>query len=48
MGRIDYVEIVDAGTLEPAPDAGPGRLIALAVYFGATRLIDNLIVPKEG
>ena len=46
--RIDYVEIVDAGTLEPAPDAGPGRLIALAVYFGATRLIDNLIVPKEG
>jgi pantoate--beta-alanine ligase len=46
--RIDYVAIVDAETLEPAPDAGPGRLIALAVYFGATRLIDNLIVPKEG
>jgi pantoate--beta-alanine ligase len=46
--HIDYVEIVDAGTLEPAPDAGPGRLIALAVYFGSTRLIDNLIVPAEG
>jgi pantoate--beta-alanine ligase len=46
--RIDYVEIVDAGTLEAAPDAGPGRLIALAVYFGTTRLIDNLIVPAEG
>jgi pantoate--beta-alanine ligase len=46
--RIDYIEIVDAGTLEPAPDAGPGRLIALAVYFGATRLIDNRIVPEEG
>jgi pantoate--beta-alanine ligase len=45
--RIDYVEIVDAGTLDPAPDAGPGRFIALAVYFGSTRLIDNLIVPVE-
>jgi len=46
--RIDYVEIVDAETLEAAPDAGPGRLIALAVYFGSTRLIDNLIVPAKG
>ncbi len=46
--RIDYTEIVDAETLEAAPDAGPGRLIALAVYFGTTRLIDNLIVPGEG
>jgi pantoate--beta-alanine ligase len=46
--HVDYVEIVDTGTLEPAPDAGPGRLVALAVYFGATRLIDNLIVPKQG
>ena len=46
--RIDYVEIVDAETLEAAPDAGPGRLIAVAVYFGTTRLIDNLIVPAEG
>jgi pantoate--beta-alanine ligase len=46
--RIDYVEIVDAGSLEAAPDAGPGRLIALAVHFGMTRLIDNLILPAEG
>ncbi len=46
--RIDYVEIVDAGTLEAAPDAEPGRLIALAVYFGTTRLIDNLSIPAEG
>jgi pantoate--beta-alanine ligase len=46
--RVDYVEIVDADTLDPAPDAGAGRLIALAVYFGPTRLIDNMIVPREG
>jgi pantoate--beta-alanine ligase len=46
--RVDYIEIVDAETLEPAPDAGPGRLIALAVYFGSTRLIDNMIVPQGG
>ena len=46
--RIEYVEIVEARLLEAAPDAGPGRLIALAVYFGNTRLIDNLIIPAEG
>ncbi len=46
--RIDYVEIVDADTLDPAPDAGAGRLIALAVCFGPKRLIDNMIVPGEG
>ncbi len=46
--RIDYVEIVDADTLDPAPDAGAGRLIALAVCFGPKRLIDNMIVLGEG
>jgi pantoate--beta-alanine ligase len=40
---IDYVSVVDSETLQPLP--GPiGRevLIALAVYFGRTRLIDNI------
>ncbi len=42
MARIDYVEIVDAETLAPVQVATGGSVIALAVYFGKTRLIDNL------
>ena len=42
--RIDYVALVDAGTLEPLETpAGEMRLIAAAV-LGATRLIDNIRV----
>jgi pantoate--beta-alanine ligase len=43
--RIDYVEVRDADTLEPKPTLGAGRtLIALAVFFGKTRLIDNRVL----
>jgi pantoate--beta-alanine ligase len=42
--RIDYVALVDAGTLEPIDSPrGEMRLIAAAV-IGTTRLIDNLAV----
>ncbi len=41
--RIDYIEIVDAETLEPALPLGGRVLIAVAVYFGNTRLIDNVV-----
>jgi len=40
--RIDYVELVDAETLEPQDTASSTSLLAAAVYFGQTRLIDNL------
>ncbi|MGI8821138.1 MAG: pantoate--beta-alanine ligase [Chthoniobacterales bacterium] len=40
--RIDYVEIVDAENLQPVEIAGPGALLAVAVFFGRTRLIDNI------
>jgi pantoate--beta-alanine ligase len=44
LARIDYVEVVDADELLPLDVlAGPG-LIALAVWFGGTRLIDNLSI----
>lgn len=44
LARIDYVELVDAETLgPPRPDRGP-VLLALAVFFGTTRLIDNIIL----
>lgn len=42
--RIDYVELVDAQTLEPARDCSRPALLATAVWIGKTRLIDNLIL----
>ena len=40
LHRLDYIECVDRETLEPLTN-GQG-LLATAVFFGATRLIDNL------
>lgn len=42
--RIDYVEIVNARTLEPLATLTGECLIALAVFVGPARLIDNFIV----
>lgn len=42
--RIDYVTMVDWDRLHPLDRLQGKVLIALAVYFGTTRLIDNLIV----
>ncbi len=43
--RIDYVEARDARTLAPRAELLPDgqTLVALAVFFGKTRLIDNLV-----
>ena len=43
-GRIDYVEALDASTLETPNAKTADLLVALAVYFGNTRLIDNTLV----
>lgn len=43
-GKIDYIEIVDGDTLAEPTDQSKKILIALAVYFGQTRLIDNVII----
>ncbi len=43
-GRIDYVVAVDKNNLQPVNFLRKGTLIALAVYFGKTRLIDNIIL----
>jgi pantoate--beta-alanine ligase len=45
-GHIDYAEVVDARTLRPADMLEPGRevLVAVAVRFGDTRLIDSAFV----
>ncbi len=44
LARIDYVEVVDAHTLEPVERIEKPTLIAVAVYFGKARLIDNTVV----
>ncbi len=42
LARIDYVELADATTLKPIDHVGPNSVIALAVIFHTTRLIDNV------
>lgn len=42
LARLDYLEIVNAETLQQAAEAGPDSLIVVAAFFGKTRLIDNL------
>ena len=43
MAKIDYVELVDAETLQPINRVDREILVALAVFVGKTRLIDNFI-----
>lgn len=42
LAQIDYVEVVDAETLRPVEMAGSNSVLVLAVFFGKTRLIDNI------
>jgi pantoate--beta-alanine ligase len=42
LAQIDYVELVDAETMESVEAGTPNSRLALAVYFGKTRLIDNI------
>jgi len=44
LALIDYIELVDAETLQPVETAGANSVLVLAVYFGKTRLIDNMRV----
>lgn len=47
QGKIQYVACVDANNLEPLITIKGTVLIALAVFFGKTRLIDNVIVSTK-
>jgi pantoate--beta-alanine ligase len=42
--KIDYIEILDPETLEPVSRIKQPVVIALAVWVGKTRLIDNILV----
>lgn len=43
LAKIDYVKIVDLGTMQQVEKIGGGILTAIAVYIGKTRLIDNFM-----
>jgi len=42
--RLDYVEVVDAATLEPVAQLTGDTLVALAAFVGKARLIDNVTI----
>lgn len=41
LAKIDYISIVDATTMQPVEVISAPVLVAMAVYIGSTRLIDN-------
>jgi pantoate--beta-alanine ligase len=43
LALIDYVDLVDADTLQPIESVKPNSVLAVAVFFGKTRLIDNIV-----
>jgi len=47
LAQVDYVELVNADTLEPVIRLHGSCLVLLAIRFGATRLIDNLLIEEQ-
>lgn len=47
LARVDYVEVVDADSIEPIKELKGNILVAIAVYIGKTRLIDNFIIVQS-
>ncbi len=45
--KVQYIDIVDADTLEPLKNARGRVMVALAVFLGRARLIDNIIVDLD-
>ena len=46
-GQIDYIEVVDSREMHPVEEAGNEALLAVAVYLGRARLIDNILLSGE-
>lgn len=47
LTKIDYIEAVDARSLKKVDTVESPVLVALAVYIGKTRLIDNFTYPEQ-
>ncbi len=46
LARIDYAEVTDAETLQPISRIAKPAVLAVAVFFGRTRLIDNIVAKS--
>ncbi|MBS5597040.1 pantoate--beta-alanine ligase [Peptostreptococcus anaerobius] len=46
LARVDYVELVDFDTFDRIDTLAETNLIAMAVYIGNTRLIDNIVINR--
>lgn len=44
LAKIDYVDVVDFDTVTPIEKIDGSVLVAIAVYIGKTRLIDNFLI----
>lgn len=47
LAAIDYIEIVDPEEMTPVSNVSKGALLAVAVRFGNTRLIDNIMLGSD-
>ena len=47
LARVDYIDVVDPVSLRPLRKTGSSSLMALAVFFGGTRLIDNILIKPD-
>ncbi|MFH0976718.1 MAG: pantoate--beta-alanine ligase [Spirochaetota bacterium] len=45
--KIDYISITSYNTLQPVDIIAEKSVIAVAAFFGSTRLIDNMIIEKK-
>jgi pantoate--beta-alanine ligase len=48
LARTQYVSCADPETLQELDWVNERALLSMAVYFGKTRLIDNLLLPGQG
>ncbi|MGH9134158.1 MAG: pantoate--beta-alanine ligase, partial [Ilumatobacteraceae bacterium] len=46
--NVEYVDVVDSSTLEPASRVDPRARLMVAVWFGDVRLIDNCALAGDG
>lgn len=47
QAKLDYLEIVDARSLQKVSETTEPVIAAIALYIGKTRLIDNIIILKR-
>ncbi len=47
LARVDYVKAVDGRTMQPVTQVRSPLLVAMAVYIGKTRLLDNFMIQED-